>query len=73
MKRKQRMVETTIFYVDAGVENKQALTGHYDEEGSFEDDETARALGLHVTAVGHYESQGEMEKQPDTWEVFKTC
>ncbi|AXF56986.1 dipeptidase [Salicibibacter kimchii] len=54
--------ETTIFYVDASVDNMQTLVEHFEEEGEFENGQTAQTLDRHLTAVGHYEDQGAKEK-----------
>ncbi|MFA1818909.1 hypothetical protein ACDX78_01680 [Virgibacillus oceani] len=43
----------------ASLEN---LVAQFDEEGAFSDEEAVRALQLHLTAIGHYEYQGEAEK-----------
>jgi predicted transcriptional regulator len=47
------------------------LVEHFAEEGAFIDDESARALTLHLTAVSYYESQDEAEKVINHMESFK--
>jgi hypothetical protein len=47
------------------------LVEHFEEEGAFTDDESVRALTLHLMAVSHYESQDEAEKVVKHMESFK--
>jgi hypothetical protein len=42
----------------------------FDEEGAFEDDQAARSLTLHLTAVDQYETQEEAEKVVRHMESF---
>lgn len=54
--------ETTIFYVDATVDNMQAMVEQFEEEGEFENEQTAQTLDRHLKAIDHYNDQGVEEK-----------
>ncbi|QDI92193.1 membrane dipeptidase [Salicibibacter halophilus] len=54
--------ETTIFYVDATVDNMQAIVEQFEDEGEFENEQTVQTLDRHLTAIGHYNDQGVEEK-----------
>lgn len=54
--------ETVIFYVDATVDNMQAIVEQFEEEGEFENEQMAQTLDRHLTAIGHYNDQGVEDK-----------
>ncbi|MFA1819687.1 M14 family zinc carboxypeptidase [Virgibacillus oceani] len=49
----------------------KVIVEHFKEEGAFADEEYARVLTLHLTAVSHYEVQDEAEKVIKHMESFK--
>jgi len=53
------------------VEDLIALVESYEESGEFADDETVRALSMHLIAVNAYEKQGLYEKVVRHLESFK--
>lgn len=54
--------ETTIFYVDGNTDNLKRHVQYFADNGEFESDHVSQALALHLTAVGHYEKTGAMDK-----------
>lgn len=50
----------------------KALVEHFEEEGEFAGDDTARSLKIHLTAVSHYEEQESAEKVVKLMERFKS-
>ncbi|QQK74787.1 membrane dipeptidase [Salicibibacter cibarius] len=63
--------ETKIFYVDTSVDNMKMLVEHFEEEGAFENDEVAHALDMHLTAMGQFEDQEEVDKVVQHTEGFQ--
>ncbi|MBB6451284.1 M6 family metalloprotease-like protein [Geomicrobium halophilum] len=49
----------------------EALVEQYEEEGVFENSQAPRSLTRHLTAVSHYEEQGDTEKVITHMEGFK--
>ncbi|MFA1821517.1 M14 family metallopeptidase [Virgibacillus oceani] len=71
-----RLLANSIFSsasedVAGSVEDMMALVESYEESGEFADDETVRALSIHLVAVNAYEEQELYEKVVRHLESFK--
>src|SRR5699024_10283524 len=65
---REKVEEETEQYIilvpdsDTNVESIQGLVEHFEEEGEFTDEKAPHSLKLHLTAVSHFEDQGDSKK-----------
>lgn len=62
--------ETRIFYVESNAENVKKHVEYFADEGELNED-VARSLSVHLTAVGRYEDLGAAEKVVKHMESFR--